>query len=369
MKLFYSFIKELKLASRGYYFYIELFVAFLILFVFLFAVPATFDSKSSEYIYLDMPKEAKDMYLEEILYKDIDKKAEVVKVKIDNEKKDALLYITEDKKIYVLNNKEDVIDIADKERKTSGIIKIDDENNVKYEYYLQGYESQRLKNLLKILHVEEADTLKEVMDNQDVRSISTNYELLSDRENILPSVLVFNGSLMGLFIIAAYIFLDKKEGVIKAYAITPSPVWQYLMSKVGVTSFTSIISSLIVLIPIMGFKPDYILLLVLLIVTGFFSSSLGLLIASFYKNIMQAFGVLYVVMMLMILPNIAYFIPSWDPSWIKIIPTYFMLEGFKTILIGNNDFIYILSVSGGFLITGIILFVISNERYKRNLLE
>ena len=36
---------------------------------------------------------------------------------------------------------------------------------------------------------------------------------------------------MGFFIIAAYIFLDKKEGVIKAYAVTPSPVWKYLLSK------------------------------------------------------------------------------------------------------------------------------------------
>lgn len=367
MKLFSSFVKELKLASRGFYFYIEIFMAVLILAIFLFVVPDNFDNKSTEYIYLDMPKEASDVYLDGILSENLDGKVETVKVEIDKKEKDALLYITEDSEIYVLSSREDIVYMADKERKVAAIVEMDNEYNISYEYYLQGYESSRLKNLLKILHVESTEILEEAMESQDVRPMSTDYEFLSDKENIIPSILVFNGSLMGLFIIAAYIFLDRQEGVIKAYALTPSPVWQYLMSKIGVIMLTSIISSFIVLIPIVGFKPNYLLLLVLLMTTGFFSSSLGLLIASFYKNLMQAFGAIYTFMMLMIVPNIAYFVPSWNPSWVKIIPTYPMLEGFKSVLLGNSDYLYILTISGGFLAVGIVLFFISNIRYKKTL--
>lgn len=367
MKLFSSFVKELKLASRGFYFYIEIFMAVLILAIFLFVIPDNFDNKSTEYIYLDMPKEASDVYLDGILSEDLDGKVETVKVEIDKKEKDALLYITEDSEIYVLSSREDIVYMADKERKVAAIVEMDNEYNISYEYYLQGYESSRLKNLLKILHVESTEIIQETMESQDVRPMSTDYEFLSDKENIIPSILVFNGSLMGLFIIAAYIFLDRQEGVIKAYALTPSPVWQYLMSKIGVIMLTSIISSFIVLIPIVGFKPNYLLLLVLLMTTGFFSSSLGLLIASFYKNLMQAFGAIYTFMMLMIVPNIAYFVPSWNPSWVKIIPTYPMLEGFKSVLLGNSDYLYILTISGGFLAVGIVLFFISNIRYKKTL--
>lgn len=221
---------------------------------------------------------------------------------------------------------------------------------------------------MKILHIESSETIETAVDNQDVRPLSTNFESFSDRENMLPSVLVFNGALMGLFIIAAYIFLDRQEGVIKAFALTPTPVWQYLMSKTGVIMVTSIVSSLIVIAPIMKARPDYLLLLGLLVTSAFFSSSLGLLIASFYQNIMQAFGALYGFMMLMIIPNVAYFMPSWNPSWVKLIPSYYMLEGFKSTLLGSNDWQYVLTISGGFLFTGLILFALSNTRYKKTLL-
>lgn len=369
MKIFSSFVKELKIASRGFYFYIEIFMAVLILAIFLFVVPDNFNNKTSEYIYLDMTEEVSDSYLQALLDETIDGKVKNVQIEIDNVEKDASLFTVDNKDVYVLNSREDIIHIADKERVVATVIKMDENSEFNYEYYLQGYESDKYKNLLKILHVESNGTLEQTIKNQDVRPLHSNSKSLSDKENMMPPVLVFNGSLMGLFIMAAYIFLDKQEGVIKAYALTPSPVWQYLLSKIGVLMVTSIVSSFIVLIPIMKFKPDYLLLLVLLITTAFFASSLGLLIASFYKNIVQAFGAMYAVMMLMIIPVITYFIPSWDPTWVKVIPVYPMLEGFKSVIIGNNDWQYILTISGGFLIAGILLFALSNYRYKKTLLR
>lgn len=368
MKLFSSFVKELKIASRGFYFYIEIFMAVLILVIFLFVVPENFDSTTSEYVYLDMPNSVSEVYLDGMLKETVDNKAITVSLEIDNEDKKATLYTMEDSEVYVLNSREDAISIAENDREVSSVIVADAQFNVSYEYYLQGYESQRYKNLLTILHVESGESLQMALNNQDVRPLVANDDALSDRGNMMPSVLVFNGALMGLFIMAAYIFLDRQEGVIKAYAITPSPVWQYLMSKIGVLMLTSIVSSFIVVIPIMGLQPDYLLLLVLLITTAFFASSLGLLLASFYKNIMQAFGALYLFMMLMIVPNISYFMPTWSPNFVKFIPTYHMLEGFKSIILGNGDWLYVLSVSGGFLGIGVILFIYSNYRYKKTLI-
>ncbi|MDN6398371.1 MAG: ABC transporter permease [Alkalibacterium sp.] len=368
MKFFSSFVKELKIASRGFYFYIEIFMAVLILAIFIFAVPENFNTKSAEYLYLDMPEEVRISYLEAINDETLDGNAEAVTVEIDDNEKNATLYTTEDKEIYILESQKDTIYMAEEEQKVAAVIGLDDENQPSYTYYLEGYESDKYKNLLKILNIESTDNLQSAVLNQEVKSLSTNTERLSDRENMLPSVLVFNGALMGLFIIAAYIFLDRQEGVIKAYALTPSPVWHYLMSKIGVILLTTLVSSFLILIPLMQFKPDYLLLLALLVTSAFFASSLGLLIASFYNNIMQAFGALYLVMMLMIIPSIAYFIPSWNPSWITIIPSYQMLEGFKSIILGNNDWTYILTMSAGFLAAGSVLFVLSNYRYKKTLI-
>ena len=160
MKLFSSFVKELKIASRGFYFYIEIFMALLILAIFLFVVPYNFSNKTSEYIYLDMPVEASKVYLKAIEDETIYDKAEKVTIKIDNIEKDASLYTTEDKEIYVLNSREDVVYMADKEREIAAVIKMDENYNFNYEYYIQGYESDKFKDLLKILHVESTETLE-----------------------------------------------------------------------------------------------------------------------------------------------------------------------------------------------------------------
>ncbi len=367
MKLWHSFIKELKLAFRGFYIYIEIFMAVLILAVLLFAVPDKFESKQSEYIHLDLPPNVEEFYLDVIRDKDTDGNKETVELKIEGKVIQADFYESDTKKIYLIDNREDMINLADQKQNVGAVIKLGDDNNLAYEYYLQGYESQRLKNLFSIIHVEDSDFLEEVEENIDVRTLSSEYSQLSDKENVLPSVLTFNGSLIGLFIIAGYIFLDKKEGVIKAYAVSAASVWQYLMSKAMVLMITGLVTSLTIVLPIMGTGPNYLLLLVFLLTTGFFAASLGLFMTSFYEDFMESFGGIFLIMVAMIVPNIAYFIPSWNPSWIKILPSYPMLEGFKEVLLRNGDTTYVLWASLGFLVAGIILFALSNIRYKKSL--
>jgi len=367
-KLWHSYIKELKLASRGYYFYIEIFMALLILAIFLFIVPDGFSTKTKEYISFDLPAKMVEKYEKDFIDSDTDGRSEVIELKSKGKVIPVEYFETEEQKLYIFENKEDMISMTDSDRPSVGAhISLDESGGMFYEYYMQGYESPKLKNIYKVFHNRDLDELEAINDKQVVKSLGKRVKLLNDKENTVPSLLTFNGSLMGLFIIVAYIFLDKKEGIIKAYAVTSSKVWQYMMSKIGVILTTSTISSIIIVLPIMRFQPNYILLLILLLTSGFFVSALGLLIASFYKDLMQAFGVIYLVMIIMLLPNIAYFIPSWEPVWIKVLPTYPLLEGFKEAIMANGDMTYILLVSLGFLIAGLLLFVAANTRYKKTL--
>lgn len=368
MKLWHSFSKELKLSSRGYYFYVELIMAIILLVVVLVVIPEEFVSKHTEYLYFDLPEEMINEYKKDILKDDLDGKAELVEIKSNNELIPAEFYETDKKKYYIVEDEKAAIQLAETERPLlSAVMSLDDNNNLHYKYYLQGYESERLKNLYLIVHNQDLNLIKDHIDGQEVRALSTGYDELTDRENVIPSFLTFNGSLMGLFIIAAYIFLDKQEGIIKAYAVTASSVWHYLMSKVGVILVTSTLASFIIVVPVMGLKPNYPSLLLLLITSGFFASSLGLVVASFYKNMMQAFGAIYILMIAMLLPNIAYFVPSWEPAWIKVIPTYPLIQGFKETILKNGDTAYTLMVSLGFLVVGLLMFLIANKRYKKTL--
>ncbi|MGO3168677.1 ABC transporter permease [Senegalia sp. (in: firmicutes)] len=366
MKLWSSFLKEMKIAFRGFYIYIEFFIGILLLVILLTVVPENFSSTSEEYLYFDLPKEVKENYIEGIKEVDLDSKIEKVKVEIGDEEVNADLLETEGKEIYILNNEEEIKDIAEKEQKFGAVVNLKDDK-LHYKYYIQGYEKEKLKNLYLIGHIEDSDILQESIEGQDVRALSISEEKLTDRENLIPTFLTFNGSLMGLFIIAAYVFLDKKEGVIKAYAVTASSVWQYLLSKAMVLLLVSIITSLIIVIPVMGLVPNYLLMILFLIATGLFSSSLGLLVAGFYDNIMQAFASIYLILIVLILPAISNMIPSWNPVWIKVFPTYHMIEAFKELILENGDTSYILLATGGFLIVSIILFALTNKKYKSTL--
>ncbi len=369
MKLWYSFSKELVLSSKSWYFYVELAMAIILLLILIFVVPEDFDSKSKEYLYLDVPQVIKDRYAKNLLEEDLDELTEQVKIESDKLTFNAVVYETEESKIHILESKEALDAISDSERLPTVHVRVNEDNQIVHTYYLQGYETKKLQNLLLVYHNRLAghDVIEEYSDTIEVKRLYQNIEPLNDKENMIPVFLTFNGSLMSLFIIAAYIFLDKNEGIIKAYAITASSVWHYLLSKIGVIILTSIMTTLIITVPIMGLQPNYPALLLFIVSSGFFAASLGLYLTSYYKDIIEAFGAMYIVIVIMIMPNISYFTPSWDPDWVKVIPSYVMLQSFKEIISVGGNMTYVMVASLGFSTLGLGIFILANHRFKKTL--
>ena len=182
MKLLSSFKKELILASRGFYFYVELFFALVILAVLLFAIPQNFSSTSTEYLYFNLPQQGKEIFTDVLLENDLDAKSEMVEVEADGKTFNAELIVTDEQEIYIVDNEEAVRTLADSERNLGAVIELNDNNQLYYKYYLQGYESTRLKNLISILFNESMEVLEDRINNQEVRTLSTGYEPLTDRK-------------------------------------------------------------------------------------------------------------------------------------------------------------------------------------------
>jgi low affinity Fe/Cu permease len=369
MKLWYSFTKELILSSKSWYFYIEVGMAVVLLLILVFVVPEEFNSKGEEYLYLDLPQVVMDKYRDKLLEEDLDETVEFVKVEVDKTVYVAELYETEESEIHLLESLEALHAFSNSERVPVVHVRVNEDNQVIHTYYLQGYETQKLRNLLLVFHNRKAayDVIDDYTDNISVKAIYQDIQPLTDKQSMIPVFLTFNGSLMSLFIIAAYIFLDKNEGIITAYAVTASSVWQYLVSKIGVIIVTSLVTTFIITVPVMGLQPNYAAMILFIIASGFFAASLGLLITSYYEDIVQSFGALYIVIIIMIMPNISYFTPSWDPDWIKIIPSYVMLQSFKEIISINGNITYVLVASLGFAVLGLDIFLLANHRFKKTL--
>jgi len=393
MKFLSSYAKEMKIAARGFYFYIEIFFAVIILIILLVAVKEESVSKTNEFIYYDMSPAAKEYLINKDIEKGTTKKIESTEFKLkpvtfsvmNVETKEIMNYDYDQTILnldtyeeyerdtgklamtfYATQNEEDTIRLSFAERKIGAAIVMNDIGEMSYRYYNQGYETGKLINLLYVFHNESPEALRGAYDSQNVTKLN-QVQTLNDREIVVPIMVAFMGSLMGFFIVMAYIYLDKAEGVIRAFAVSPSPVWQYLLSKILVILSTAIVSSSIITIPVMGLQPNYLLFYLLLIISTFAFAALGLFVASFFDSISQAFGALYIIMIVMIIPSFSYLIPSFDPIWLRFFPTYPLLQGFKEIIMTKPDVPYVLTCSLAFFIGGALIFMLANHRFKKTL--
>jgi len=383
----------MKIAARGYYFYLEIGIAIILLAILLFAVSETSTSSRKQFVYNDMPRKIaeylKDRSIEKgeaRLVNPTEFELKPAKFEITNQETgETTAYDFNDERIieletiemldsstgeleetvYYVETEEDMIRLAYGESERGATVAMNAHGKVSYQYYLQGYETDRLRSLLYISHSESPSVIDTKKDKQVVRTLGV-LETLNNRENFVPVFVVYLGSLMGFFIVMAYLFYDKAEGVIRAFAVTPSSIWKYLITKIFVILTTVVVTSSIITIPVMGGQPNYLLFYIFLIITTFAIASLGLLVASFFDSIAKAFGVMYAIMISLMIPAFSYYIPSFDPLWLRFFPSYPLLQGFKEILL-NGDAGYVLTYSLAFLAGGLALFVLADIRFKKTL--
>lgn len=340
-KLWTTFLKDAKLSLQGLYFYIEIGLALIFVAVLLFVVPESFDPTQTVYLYPNVEPQVLEALGADWAQVDPD---------------------------HLFDNRKEMEEALTKNREAIGVEITQEGTTLTFDFVLQGHESASVRTLLQ--ETLEAAFLTEMpgfSSQVEEHALEPDGKRLTDRENILPIYLTVNMSLMGLFIIAAYIFLDKEEGVIKAYAVAPVSIWQYLASKVLIMMLMGILTSLIVVLALVGFDVNVPMLVLLIVSFNFFGSSLGLLISSFFDSMMKAMGALYGTIMIMILPVISYMAPSFNPVWVRFFPTYPMMFSFRNLLLDQGNYGYGLFYAGLFLILGLVLFLGANLRFRKTL--
>ena len=394
MKLLKSYLKEMKIASRGFYFYVEILVAVLVLMVLMMVVKPWPDGHKDEYIFNDMSKSIEDYMIKRDINAKKVVKGEDAKLKLkpgsftlydketgenktyDFPEKETITVKTLDKinsktgkklgTVYLMPDKDSMLRMANKTGKMGAVITVDDTGNASYEYISQGYETKRFENILYILHTYDVETMDELKSHHEVSEIGT-VERLNTREAVVPVYVTFACTLMGFFIVCAYIFLDKNENVIKAFLVTPGTLTTYLLSKILVILTVVFLSASIVVLPVAGMKPNYPLFYLLLLSASFGFCAFGLFVASFYENMGKAFGVLYLIMIALMLPVIPYYVGSFDPLWMHFLPTWPILMSFKSIVEGQCKWSFVLPTILGCLVIGFVFLVLSKKSFRKTI--
>ena len=342
MKLLHTFLRDLKVSYRTYYIYIEFIMALVIVAVLVFVVPENSDPTTKLFLHVES-----GINSEQIL---------------TSMEKDESADIT------LLDSREEVVLAMEKDRSAQGAVIGETEEGMGYEIILQGYESEEIRNMMESVLLAGFKTEHpEYTETTTVKVLDADAERLSDRINFMPILLMMNSAFMGLFIVAAYVFMDKEEGTIRALTVTPVSIRDYLLSKVGVMLFTGLLTGLITTILVAGLKVNYLHLILVLAASNFFGTALGLFIASFYDSIIKSMGALYIVIMIMAFGGISYFMPSFSPLIIRILPSYPLLFAFREVFLERPDTAFILTTSGLFILAGALIFMAAVLRYKKTL--
>ena len=394
VKWWKSYCKELKIASRGFYFYIELIIAVLVLMVLMMVVKPYPDGHQDEYIFNDMPESVMEWYVQRDLEAGRIREAGDREVRLkpgsftlrDLRTGEEQEYVFPEKEtitvptyskinartgritgtVYMMPDAESMLRMADRTGKTGAAIVMDPQGNIGYRYYTQGYESPQVHNSLYVLHTFDVDVVEAQMDLQNEIVIGT-VPRLNTRQAVVPVYVALACCLMGIFMVCAYVFLDKQENVVRAFLVTPGTVHQYLIGKILLILTVNLISATVVTLPVMGSQPSYGLFYLLLIAASFLFTSLGLVVASFFPSMGKAFGSLYLLMILLMLPMIPYYAGSFDPRWIHFLPSYPVLMCFKQILQGQPQISEVLLTAGGCLAGGAGLLELAAVAFRRTL--
>ncbi|MFH1880746.1 MAG: ABC transporter permease, partial [Bacillota bacterium] len=270
-----------------------------------------------------------------------------------------------EKTLYIARSMDDLIRVAKAEKWYATVIRPDADGLPQYRLLLFGAESERYQNLIAaVMGAGDTPALLKAMDSLQVETLGAE-NVLNNRQSFMPMAVVIMNGLMGMLAVLAYLIIDKSSGLIRAISLTPMHTRSYLLSKVLVVLTTSLASSLVVTVPIMGSQPNYLLFIPTAALVSVLSCMIGLWLASFFAEVKSAFGLIFLMLMLLLLPAMSYVIPGFSPLWIRLMPTYPMLQAVKETLLPSPDVSYVLLVCGGMIALSGLLLWLSERRYRK----
>jgi len=250
-----------------------------------------------------------------------------------------------------------------------GLVITGEDNRADVEFLLHGYENNQVQNTL-ILAMKDEIT-RSIKGEVEVKTELVNPNTIKNsipaNKSMLPLFLVMESTMLGFILIAALIFIEKSEGTIKSFAVTPGRLSEYLISKVAVMTFLGIIGGFIMTVLVMGLSVNYLWLGILILLGSLFSAILGLIVASFFKTLSESMIWILIVNLLLGLPLTSYLIPSYTPLYIRVLPTYYLLFSVKEVLFPTGNSMILIKTMILFMVISTVMYFLSIFTFKRNL--
>ena len=162
--------------------------------------------------------------------------------------------------------------------------------------------------------------------------------------NIVAIYCIFSDtSVLGLIFVGALVLLEKQQGVLMSFSVTPLKINTYLFSKVlSLTLLSSLVSSLIWIIPLWSFH-GYVIILTGVILSSVVHIMFGLGFSAGASSFNQFLARVILGSLLLTVPVFPmFFIPN--TGWLIVLPMNAAVDLFYRLAAGTSSSIQIVDI-------------------------
>lgn len=252
----------------------------------------------------------------------------------------------EDDGEYYVDSREEVIEGIRENKSAVGlIIKSQDDGTYSTTLLTQPYTTKGvidyieidIEDILSILHPPYGVYPKEIYEMIEVEALQVGRkDEIPFNQRMVPSVIYMMVGIMGMFAMVSLVGQERDDRTLIAYRVSPAKLSEFLISKHLTILITGIFSFSVLYLPVIGFT-GYLYGLLIIILTIYIGSCVGIIFGTFFNSAMAAISWIMLMMIILSLPAVSLFIPIFSPPWLKIIPSYYSLFALEAAMFPDNN--------------------------------
>jgi ABC-2 type transport system permease protein len=203
---------------------------------------------------------------------------------------------------------------------------VEDGDQPPLEFYLGG---ESLASNRIILSVTTLDLVREIEGAEapvEVEIVNFGTEGLPISTRLIPIIVFYALVMAGIFVPGSSLVQEKEEGTLMAMLVSPVKTNEVLLAKWIMGVVFAAFMSVVTLILNQAIGGNWFDVIIVVLVAGMLSATIGLLFGAFSKDSTVLFGLVKGLGIFLFAPAIFYIFPEW-PQWIaKLFPLYWILN-------------------------------------------
>lgn len=259
----------------------------------------------------------------------------------------------------VWQSRSELVQAMEEQANTVGIYASEKAGSIHFELLFQGQENMRLRHLLAVSLAEELDRFY----NPGYRDRFQLVELekaarreVPFRDFIIPILLFSEAGMVGLFLVASLVFLEKEEGSLQAYLVSGRGAWAHLWARCLAMVPIALVFTLLLTLLTVGMRVESWAGLIAIVILGsLLTAVISMVAASFFSSFSEYLYAAIVLMVVLTLPAITYLTPTFAHAALQAIPTYPMIFGIRDSLFGGGQVMRSIVALSVYLLVALVL--------------